>query len=171
MESERSRALQVFVPAQSFSDHGRSAHASSLLGMPSQRWSSWSIIGGDTGLMTKSKRSGCESGWCSVADVFEVYSKPRQSMIWRRSVQRLRTHHHRRERGQSFGVCCRSCTPSVPRHRDSQSGSSSEAARRVWSRVDRWLIAQVSTERCSAQSPNKAPEPTPGSVTLRASSR
>ena len=141
--------MQVFVPAHMLSDHDHPAHASSLLGMLGQRWSSRSIIGGDAGLMTTSKRSGCESGWCSVADVFEVYSKPRQSMIWRRSVQRLRKRYRRREGGMSFRVFRRSCTPSVPRHRDSESGSSSESAWRVWSWVVRCLIEQVSTEPCS----------------------
>ena len=148
-ESERSRAVKVFVPAHMFSDHDDRGHCSPLLGMPGQRWSSRSIVGGDAGLMAPSKRSGCESGWCSVADVFEVCSEPRQSMIWRRSVQRLRTRHHRREGVLSFGVFRRSCTPSVLRYRDCASGSSSEAARRLWSWVLRWLIEQVSTELCS----------------------
>ena len=168
MESERSRAVQVFVPAHMYSDHGHAGHASFLLGMPGQRWFWRSIVGGDAGRMTRSKRSGCESGWCSVADVFAVCSEPRRSMIWGRSVQRLRTRHPLRERGLSFGVFRRARTPSVPRHRDSASGSSSEAARRLWSWVIRGLIEQVSTERCSARAPNKAPEPTLGSVTPRA---
>ena len=149
MESERSRTLQVFDPACEYSDHAHRGHATSHLGIPGQRWSSRSIIGGDAGLMTTSKRSGSVGGWRSVADVFEVYSKPRQSMIWRRAIQRLRTAHRRRERGVSFGVCRRLCTPSVPRHRDSASGSSFAAPRCFSSWVLRCLTEQVSTERCS----------------------
>ena len=167
-ESERSRAVKVFVPAHMFSDHDDRGHCSPLLGMPGQRWSSRSIVGGDAGRMTRSKKSGCESEWYSGAHVFEACSDPRRSRIRGRSVQRLRTHHRRRERGLSFGVFRRSCTPSVPRHRDSASGCSSEATRRLWSWVPRCLIEQVSTKPYSAQSPNKAPEPTSGSVTPRA---
>jgi hypothetical protein len=151
-----------------FSDHDHLGHAGSLVGMSGQRWFSRSIVGGDAGQMNTSKRSGCESGWCSVAHVFEACSKTRQSMIWGRSVQRLRTRHPRRERVVSFGVFRRSCTPLVPRHLDSASGSISEAARRLRSWFLRWLIAQLSTEPCNTRSPNKAPEPTLGAVTPRA---
>ena len=102
------------------------------------------------GQMSTSKRSGCESGACSAAHVFEASSKPRQSMIRGRSGQRLRTRHPHRERGFSSGVFRRSCTPSALRHGDSAPRSSSEAVPRLWSWVLRWLIEQVSIEPCSA---------------------
>ena len=149
MESEGSRAVRVFAPAHLFSDHDHRGHATLHLGMPGQRWSSRSIIGGDAGLMTRSKRSGCEGRWYSVAQVFGAYFDPWQSMIWGSSVQRLRTRYHRRERAVCFGVFRRSCTLPVPRHRDSASGFRSEAAWRLWSWVLRWLVEQVSTELCS----------------------